>query len=402
MKTNDEEKHPYTEDHYYKYVNLSIELNRWILQSLGVWPEFKETTWKEKYFRRAKNAIFYFLMIFVFLPCGPYVILEIESTYDKLRLTGPLSFCIMAVLKYLFLTLHENDFRRCVEYIETDWKNAKHSEDKKIMIANAHSGRSLATLCAAFAYGAATFYYIALPITSGKIFAPDVNISYRPLPFPVTRIFLDARYSPVNEIVIFLQCLYGFAAHSIAAGTCSLAAVCTMHACGQLQVLMNWLEHLVDGREDMCDDLDKRMANIIQRHVHTLDFISMTEELLNKISLVEIVGCTLNMCLLGYYCIMEWDVSEVLGCLTYVIILTSVTFNIFIFCYIGELLTEQCAKLGDRSYMIDWYHLPGKKSQALILIISMSRITTKLTAGNLMELSLNSFSDVSIMKIDLE
>lgn len=35
-------------------------------------------------------------------------------------------------------------------------------------------------------------------------------------------------------------------------------------------------------------------------------FISLTEELLQEISLVEVVGCTLNICFLGYYCMMVY------------------------------------------------------------------------------------------------
>ncbi|XP_047365578.1 uncharacterized protein LOC124955335 isoform X2 [Vespa velutina] len=351
-------------DDYMKYVNLTTEQNRWILEPLGIWPLKRycaEVSWKDNFLRKGKNVIFYFLMIFVFVSCVPYVIFEVESIYDKLKLTGPLSFCAMAILKYIFLTIREEEIRYCVESIEMDWKRITHFEDERIMINKVYFGRRLVTICIIFTY--ASF-------------------------------LMDIRYSPANEIIIFIQCLYGFAAHSIAAGTCSLAAIFTMHACGQLQVLMNWLEHLLDGREGMCSNVDERMASIIQQHVRTLNFISLTENLLHEVSLIEVVGCTLNMCLLGYYCIMESNMSETLGCITYGIILTSVTFNIFIFCYIGELLIEQCQILGERTYAIDWYRLTGKKSQPLILLIAMSRATTKLTAGNFMELSLSSFSDI--------
>ncbi|XP_035737323.1 odorant receptor 22c-like isoform X1 [Vespa mandarinia] len=384
-------------DDYMKYVNLTTEPNRWILEPLGIWPlkrDCVEVSWKDNFLRRGKNVIFYFLMIFVFVSCVPYVIFEVESLYDKLKLTGPLSFCAMAILKYIFLTIREEEIRCCVKSIEMDWKRITHFEDEQIMINKVYFGRRLVTVCIIFTYSAASFYYIVLPLMSGKVFASAINVTYRPAPFPVASFFMDIRYSPANEIIIFIQCLYGFAAHSIAAGTCSLAAVFTMHACGQLQVLMNWLEHLLDGREGMCSNVDERMASIIQQHVRILNFISLTENLLNEVSLIEVVGCTLNMCLLGYYCIMESNMSERIGCITYGIILTSVTFNIFIFCYIGELLMEQCQILGERTYAIDWYRLTGKKSQPLILLIAMSRATTKLTAGNFMELSLSSFSDI--------
>lgn len=260
-------------DDYKKYANLTTELNRWILEPLGIWPlkiGSREVSWKNRFLRKGKGAIFYFLMTFVFVSCAPYVIFDDENFYDKLRLIGPLSFGVMSILKYIFLTIREEEIRCCVESIEMDWKRTTHFEEERIMIDKLYSGRRLVTICIVFTYGAASFYYIILPLMGGKVVAPDINVTYRPVLFPVASFLIDIRYSPANEIVIFIQCLYGFVAHSIAAGACSLAAVFTMHACGQLQVLMNWLKYLLDGREDMCSTVDERMASIIQRHVRTL------------------------------------------------------------------------------------------------------------------------------------
>jgi len=110
-------------------------------------------------------------------------------------------------------------------------------------------------------------------------------------------------------------------------------------------------------------------------------FISLTDKVLREISVVEIVGCTLNMCFLGYYTItvcisykkyvpckthryfeaisennvynsykfsntgiftfQEWESKETTSYITYIVLLISLTFNIFIFCYIGELVAEK-------------------------------------------------------------
>lgn len=56
-------------------------------------------------------------------------------------------------------------------------------------------------------------------------------------------------------------------------------------------------------------------------------------------------------------------------------------------------------KVGEKFYMIDWYRMPWKKSLAISLIISMSRSTTKITAGNIIELSISSFGAVSISNL---
>lgn len=46
--------------------------------------------------------------------------------------------------------------------------------------------------------------------------------------------------------------------------------------------------------------------------------------------------------------------------------------------------------------MTDWYRLPRKTALSLILIISRSSSVIKITAGKLIQLSIATFSDVSI------
>ena len=57
---------------------------------------------------------------------------------------------------------------------------------------------------------------------------------------------------------------------------------------------------------------------------------------------------------------------------------------------------KQCKKVGEMTYMIDWYRLTGKRKLGCILIIAMSNSSIKFTAGNMIELSISTFSDVSI------
>ncbi|KMQ93405.1 odorant receptor 82a-like protein [Lasius niger] len=253
-----------------KDIRLSIQLNRWLLKPIGVWPKSAETSWIEKYIYILVNVICTSLIGFLFIPCAAYMALEVEDTYNTLKLSGPLSFCLMAVIKYSSLIFRENDIRRGIEHIENDWMNTQHYEDRIIMIRNAKFGRRLVTICAFFMYGGAVFYYLAMPFSNGKVTEADGNLTYRPLVYPVARVIIDARYSPISEIFFWVQCLSGFIAHSITAGACSVAAVFAMHAYGRLEVLMQWIKHLVDGREDFHGNLDKRLSMIVQQHVRIL------------------------------------------------------------------------------------------------------------------------------------
>lgn len=250
--------------------NFNVQLNRWILKSIGAWPRSSDVSYCQIYLDRFSKTICYALIIFLMIPCVLYLMLEVKDTYDKLRLTGPLSFCLMAIIKYCALIVRENDIRRCFEYIEWDWKKVKHIEDIRIMKENANLGRRIVIVCATFMYSSAAFYYIAVPFARGMITEEDSNLTYRPLVYPVAKIIVDARRSPINEIFFGVQCVSGFLAHSITAAACGLAATFAMHACGQLQMVIAYLENLVDGREDSSDTVQERLADIVQRHVRAL------------------------------------------------------------------------------------------------------------------------------------
>ncbi|EGI63174.1 hypothetical protein G5I_08482 [Acromyrmex echinatior] len=257
---------------YKKDLRLSIQLNRWILKPLGAWPKSIKISFIERYAYMLVNVICISLIGFLFVPSAIYLVLEMDDAYNILKLTGPLNFCLMAVIKYSSLIFRENDIRSGIEYIANDWINTRYYDDRMIMIKSAKFGRRLVTICAVFMYGGATFYYLALPLSNGKITEDGGNLTYRPLMYPVSSMIVDTRCSPIGEIFFCVQCLSGFIVHSITTGACSLAAVFAMHAYGRLEVLMQWIEHLVDGREDFCDNVDERLAMIVQQHVRILQY----------------------------------------------------------------------------------------------------------------------------------
>ncbi|CAK9826100.1 Odorant receptor 4 [Anthophora retusa] len=390
----DSKEFPGTDYEYEKHVNLSIQWNRWLLKPIGLWPNSHTTSKSKKFVYKLINIVCYCLISFLFVPCAMYVFLEVEDLYDKLKLFGPLIFCLMAFAKYYSLIVHKADIRECVKRIELDWKYMKYAKDRDAMIVNANFGRKLVMLCTFFMYSGFAFYYIAIPISVGRIPSENGNLTFIPLVFPFTRYIIDTRYTPTNEIVFFLQLIAGALMHGITSAACSLATVFAVHACSQIEVLMNWLQHLIDGRSDMSDTVDGRIASIIKQHVRILKFLTLTEKTLQQIAFIEFLGCTMDICLVGYYVIMEWKSNDVTSAVTYIILLISLTFNIFIFCYIGEIVAEQCRKIGETSYMIEWYRLSGKKKLWNVLIIAMSNSSMKLTAGNMVELSISTFTDV--------
>lgn len=255
---------------YKSDLRFNVRLNVLTLRTIGTWPRFLDHSWRETIEHVFLNLLCYGLLGFILIPGFMCFALEIADFYDQMKLGSALSFFLMAVMKYCVFIMREDDIRRCVKLIEDDWRNVKHNEDRKIMLDNASFSQRLIIICSAFMYGGVVFYYIALPLTRAKIVEEGGNLTYMRLVYPFPRVIADARCSPINEIFYTIQLLSGFVAHDITVAACGLAALLAMHACGQLQVLMSWLEKLVDGRENDDESLDQRLANIVEQHVRII------------------------------------------------------------------------------------------------------------------------------------
>nr|XP_003700932.1 PREDICTED: odorant receptor Or2-like [Megachile rotundata] len=377
----------------------SIQMNRWFLKPIGVWPLSLSVTTFGKLNSIILALISSFLIGFLLVPCALCTLLDKTGDLDtKVKMIGPLSFCMMSTFKYYILASRGGKISECIESMRSDWaktRSAGYEEDREIIIDCARVGRSIAIICAGFMYSGGCFYTAVMPLYSKRTEIID-NETVRSQTFPIYRRLLDPRTTPSVEIVQFMQCLAAFVMYSVTVGSCSLAAVFVMHACGQFRILVMKLQRLVDGAtgKNSVRTYEHRLGDIVEHHLQILRFISRVEDLLNEICLVEVVGCTMNICFLGYYLLTEWEQSEAIGTLTYCLFFISLTFNIFILCYIGEILSEQCQNVGLSACMIDWYRFRQKKALGLILIVAISNSSTKLTAGKLVELSLSNFCSV--------
>ncbi|KAK0091402.1 hypothetical protein PV326_003281 [Microctonus aethiopoides] len=319
---------------------FALQVNQWLLKPLGIWPLTKHSSFIEKIVTAILVIVCSILLAFVSVP-GLFLLINVKSFTARLNLlTGPFSFYVMLLMKYHSLVSGQQDLSNCIEQIIADWRELSSVNDRNIMMDYAkYDGRFGAVICAVFMYGGGIFYTGILPRISGNIVNIN-NETIRPLAYPGYYRFFNPQLSPAYEIVYGIHCCCAFVMHSITSATCSLLVVFVMHACGQLKIIIVWLKNLVNDTENN-EDSNERFSKIIQQHVRTLRFINNIEKVLCEICLVEVVGCTLNICVLGYNLLLQWGKSDAIGIMTFATLQISFIFNIFLLCYIGELLTEE-------------------------------------------------------------
>ncbi|NP_001310770.1 uncharacterized LOC107264838 [Cephus cinctus] len=375
-------------------VEYAIKLNRWLLKPIGVWPLELSSSRTERIVTITTAVTCCLLMSFVLtIPCCIEMFSSQKDFKSRLEMLGPSSFCVMAVIKFFFFVIRGKEIRFCIDSVVTDWRNVDVPEERNIMLRKAKSARFLTTVCALFMYYGGIFYTTYLPLTTAKALSTE-NVTIRILPYRCNFILFDP-YAPLFfDIIYFLQCLSAAFMFTLTSGVCSLAANFIIHACGQCQIIGLLLENLVDGRGNTSTTLEKRIAVVIVRHLHLLRFVTRVEDVLNEVCLVEFLGCTLNICLLGYYFITGLETADTARFVTFALLFISFTFNIFIFCYIGQLLTNHCHQIGEISYTIDWYRIPGAQARFLILLIAIANRPVTITAGKIVQLSFPCFRDV--------
>ncbi|XP_071562221.1 putative odorant receptor 92a [Temnothorax nylanderi] len=154
-----------------------------------------------------------------------------------------------------------------------------------------------------------------------------------------------------------------------------------------------WLNELAEEKNNHL--AERKLGAVVKHHCRVLSFVQQIESIMNKACLIILMGCTMDMCFLGYVIVMNWSASNMKAkILSHFMAYIATIINIFIICYFGEILTEECEKIGDIAYMTNWYKLPHKTALGLILIIMQSSHTIKITAGKLFLLSIATFGDV--------
>ncbi|XP_032669662.1 odorant receptor 13a-like [Odontomachus brunneus] len=374
-------------------LNYAIQVTRVILRIIGLWPISKVASNAEKIVIRVLNVSCYLLFAFILVPGLLLIFLKERDMRRRVRLLGPLLNCWIGCVKYSLLVYNAKEIQTCLQQMRKDWQNITDWDDRKVMLSKAKVGRKLVILSAAFMYIGGLSYRTLVPLSKGRMLTP-MNTTVRALACPSYFLKFDEQASPAYEIVFTLQFFAGLVTYSVTCGVAGLAAFLIMHVCGQLAILIRKFQRLNDMPEPKDRVVAMLLADIVEHQIKVKSFLKQIEEAMRYVWLAEILGSTLLLCLVGFYIIMEWESSDSTATLTMTVMLASFTFSIFTVCYVGQLLINQSIEVALVISTMSWYRLPYKKARGLILIIAISNIPMKISAGRLIEMSLPTFSNI--------
>ncbi|RLU15724.1 ObirOr5-L7 [Ooceraea biroi] len=371
-----------------KYVKMFVPT---ILNALGIWPSLGK---RKSICKRLVDYLFSFLsysLIFAsIIPSSLFWVFK-GTTHTRVRMFTPFAYSIVIVSKYSILILSQDQIRRCLKYVEEDWKNVVNNDERNMMLEAARVGRRLVAISMSF-YCSSIMSVRLIPLLYlGKI-VDQYNVTIRLLPSPAYLFSLDIQATPVYEIMYSLQGAYGIVSASIATGGIGLIIIFVMHACGQLKILMNLMSEFSEDLQQK--EVDKKLANIVEHQIRIRNFLQVVDHALRQISFLEISIGSLIMSIQSYCILTEFENSNSMVIIFFTISYCTATISVFIFCYVGNQLILQAEKVALMSYELEWCRLPDRKARQLLLVIIMSNKPMKITAGNFLDLSLKTFGDI--------
>ncbi|XP_016910451.2 odorant receptor 4-like [Apis cerana] len=370
----------------------SIQVNRWLSKTIGVWPLSSTTSKFEKIMTRILIFFCMIIALFVTIPSLLHFMLVKEDVISKLKMIGPISYCVGGGLNYAILLFLKDDIRYCIEHIEADWETITRTNDRQVMFKNAKIGRIISGCIGSFMQVSTISYCTVFGVFKQTIKIGNESMEIHVLPFPTYKIPIDTNLG--HGIVLGFQYLTACIMTATVIIAFSLATVFACHATGQLTIMVMWIEEFVNRSQKNKNVHVNEISVIIEHHLRILSFLERTEHLLSPICFMEMFKNVLTICMLSYCILVEWSGRDIRALTAYSFTIINITLSMFLICYISEVLTEKCKEIGNMVYMTNWYRLPDKDILNLIMIITRSGIEYKMTAGKIIDMSVITFSNI--------
>ncbi|XP_025073196.1 odorant receptor 4-like [Pogonomyrmex barbatus] len=169
-----------------------------------------------------------------------------------------------------------------------------------------------------------------------------------------------------------------------------------LHIGGQIDILQYWLAQLTpEEMENKQLSVVIATQKIILKHQKIIQFSENIESLYTQIALMLFASNTMMICSLGFLIVTAIGTPDAMEQIIKSILFFATTnMEAFLFCYAGEYLNNKSKEVGFAIYNCPWYNLKPKDSRILLFIILRSQRQLALTAGKIMDLTLQSFASI--------
>ncbi|XP_014487849.1 PREDICTED: odorant receptor 67c-like [Dinoponera quadriceps] len=175
----------------------------------------------------------------------------------------------------------------------------------------------------------------------------------------------------------------------------ALILTLVLHVSGQIDIMCEELKTI----SSTCKSNPSSTKSLVKLHQKIISLSNNIEKFFSFVALLQFIWNTLVICSIGFMVVISLDTnteSKSGVMIQFIIPYLAVTIEAFVFCFAGEYLSTKSRSIGDAAYEAVWYDLSISECRILLFVILRSQKRLTITAGNVMDLSLEGFT--SIMK----
>ncbi|XP_034184609.2 odorant receptor 115 [Osmia lignaria lignaria] len=354
------------------------------MKFVGIWPE--ERKWNRPSSYLVLIAVL-MMLCFITIPQTINLMLiwgDMDLVVENLSM-GNITITI-SLLKTIAFWTNGKSLKSLLECMAKDWstpvlKNEYESMKKIGKITRTIIMRST-IMCntVVTAYGVLRMY--SMKHTENKLF-------FRAY-FPY-----DVDSTPNYQLTMFAQFLATMYAAITYTCVDTFVAMLILHICGQLSNLKEEIKKLSVQSEE---DFQANLGKIVRKHQYLNRFAMQVENCFNMMLLVQMLGCTVQLCFQCFQAIMSFGVEEekylILQISFLIIYVIYVMLHLYLYCYVGERLTAEGLEIANAVYDSEWYNLSAKNTKLLILIICRAKTPLQITAGRFCSFTLELYFQI--------
>ncbi|GAB1864519.1 Odorant receptor [Camponotus japonicus] len=365
----------------------AVELNRYSLELIGLWPKMEETT-REKLMANVRVFLLIIMVTFVcVIPCIHSLIRvwgDLMSMTDNLQFTLPL---VSMIMKLVIMWSKRAALAPILNMIAKDWLRLKTDEERKIMIRCARIPRMI--IICGFVIMFASFILLFILPCLGITMRYITNVTDPGKPLPLQTYYLyDTDKSPYFELTFLAQGVTLMVSAMGYSAIDSLFGLLVFHVCGQLENLKG---RLTDEKDP---NFGRVLADAVTDHVRLIRCVKVIESTFTLMLLGLFLYFGTLFSLYGFLLVTVITDGRHLS-LVRLLFLIMVVVNIFghmcLYCIVGEFLITQCEGIHRAACDYRWYKLEPKQARNLILLMIRANKPLYVTVGKIFPLTMNAF-----------
>ncbi|XP_057329426.1 odorant receptor 33b-like isoform X1 [Microplitis mediator] len=375
----------------YRY---AVGWNPFMLNFIGAWPQSSNGIFKYKIW-----FCFFCVLMFIWIPLTASIYPlwgNMDAVIGCLSISIPL---IIAMMKLVIFYYYKKEVKIFIDLIAKDWTITRKDNERIPMIKMAYLSRVISFISVFLINSTIIAYFLFKIWMAMQIKKQRINHDSN-----VVIDLLYPAYLPYStkELKYYLptwaiQCFTTYFSTTAYASFDSFMSMILLHICGQLAIIGISIKNLVN--ETNFENIYKfrwSLGQIVKRHEELNQLIELMENSFCSILLPQMLVCTLAFCFQGYMLTMNlvdsannnMSILEIMFFSSYMIY---TILHLFIYCYIGDLLSFQSTLITQTCYESNWFNLPFREARLLMIINYRSYKPLAITAGKFCSFSRHLF-----------